>query len=420
MKKRVWETIKTLLIVILFCTLLLLTVAAMPSDMIRSTPWLSTVLQPLAPVLGLPEAELAYVEDAQPVMDAAQPLRISIRNSAGRYTAQWDFGPLDAAFETLGGMLGQALDTAGTFTTVRADRLPQALSQPSVCFDYGFMLSAQLPASWLEATTAQQADVQGRMFILAIEDGQVNLYLSGEECLRAETDINPDTLSALLEQFRPDDSRFAFETDSHLTMLAMIPGSDPAIQAALSSSPCDSRYIESLATALGFNPYDETRYTDNAGVTYFSETSCSLQIATSGQILLTSDSAERFHADGSTTEILVEEARSMIQLAMGDILGDARMYLSGVSRDGDETIVTFDYVLNGIPVSCGSRPAATITFSGRAMTSMELLAAVLTCTDEPMKILPPTQVAAIMPNGSDLVLQYHRSADGTMTAGWVK
>lgn len=419
MKKQVLETAKTLLIIVLFCTLLLLTIAALPKDMIRNTPWLSTVLQPLAPVLGLPEAELTYVEDALPVMDAAQPLRISVHNSAGRYTAQWEFDALDSTFETLGGMLGQALDTCGEFVPVRIDRLPAALSQPSVCFDYGFPLSVQLPASWLEATT-EHADVTGRMFILAEEDGTVNLYLSGEECLMAETAVSADALTALLEQFRPDGSHYAFETESHLTMLAMIPGNDLAIRAASSASPCDSRYIETLATALGFNPYDENRYTDSAGVTYFSEPNCSLQIADSGEILLTSNSADLFQADGSTMEILVETARSLLQQATGSISHDARLYLSGTSRDGDLTTIRFDYVLNGIPVSCGSRPAATVTFSDRSVTSMELLAAILTCSEEPLNILPPAQAAAIIPAGSDLILKYDRAADGTMTAGWVK
>ena len=48
------------------------------------------------------------------------------------------------------------------------------------------------------------------------------------------------------------------------------------------------------------------------------------------------------------------------------------------------------------------------------------MAAALTCSDEPLKILPPAQAAAIIPAGSDLTLKYDRAADGTMTAGWVK
>ena len=249
MKKRVWETVKTLLIVLLFLSLLLLTIAAMPMDMIRGTPWLSTVLQPMAPLLGLPEAELAYVEDAQPVLDAAQPLQISVLNSAGRYTAQWDFASLDLAYETLGGLLGQALDTAGEFTEVNPARLPQILSNPSVSFDYGFPLSASLLASWLEAP-AEVGDIAGETYILSIENELVRLYILGDQCLQTKTDISPDSLQSLLEQFRPDGSRYAFEAESHLTPLALIPGSVPEIRAADSGSLCDTRYIETLATAL--------------------------------------------------------------------------------------------------------------------------------------------------------------------------
>lgn len=419
MKQRMIETLKSLLIVLLICTLLLLTAAAMPMDMIRGTPWLSSVLQPLAPLLGLPQAELAYVEDAQAVQDAAQPRCISVRNSAGRATAQWDFSALDAAYETLGGLLGQALDTAGEFTTVSTRRVTQALAAHSVCFDFGFELPVELLALWLDAELPE-TEATGQRFILAVEGERVQIYLSGGDCLTAATEVSAEGLTALLEQFMPDGSLYAFETRSHLDDLALIPGGDPTLPDAISSSPCDSRYAEALATALGFNPYDETRYTDSAGTTRFSETNCSLQIASSGEILLTSSSADRFLADGDTTEILVEYARAMLDTAVGEVLGDARLYLSGIAREDEKTILTFDYLLSGIPVSCAGEPAAMVCFTGCAMTSMELLAATFTCTEEPLRLLPSAQASAIIPAGSDLELRYDRAANGSMTAGWVK
>lgn len=419
MKNRIREAVKTFLIALLFCSLLLLTAAAMPMDMIRSTPWLSGLLQPLAPLLGLPVAELTYVEDAQQVSDAAQPRCISVRNAAGRYSAQWDFDALDAAFETLGGMLGQALDTAGEFTEVSDQQITRALSGYSVCFDYGFSLEVSLLGSWLGAE-CPETNAAGRRWILAEEDDRVRLYLTGTPSMAAETELSAAALHGLLEQYMPDGSRYAFEAGSHLADLALIPGSDPELLAAVSSSPCDSRYIETLATALGFNPYDETRYTDSAGVTWFSETNCSLQIAASGEIVLTSNSTDRFQADGDSTEVLIEAARTVIQTAVGDILGDARIYLSGIETADDTTVLTFDYVLGGVPVSCDGHPAATVTFAGQSMTSLELLAATFTCTDQPLKILPPAQASAIIPAGSDLVLQYDRAANGTITAGWAK
>ena len=80
MKHRLAETGKNILIVLLSCSLILLTLAVLPSQWIHSTPGLSQLLQPVAPLLGLPEAELTYVAEAAPMPDAARPIAISIKN----------------------------------------------------------------------------------------------------------------------------------------------------------------------------------------------------------------------------------------------------------------------------------------------------------------------------------------------------
>lgn len=419
MKTRIWEAAKSLLIIVLICTLLLLTVAAMPKEMVRGTPWLSNLMQPLAPFLGLQEAELTYVEDAQPVMDAAQPLRITVGNTAGRYTAQWDFASLDSAFDMLGGLLGQALDTAGEMTEISTRHLTVALSGPSVCFDYGFPISTQLLGSWLDASSVN-TDASGEMYILAVEEDQVNLYVTGTEKYRAATSVDPAALTAVLESVKPDGSLYGFETATRLQSLALLPGTNPRMETAEASNPCDTRYTEALATALGFNPYDENRYIDSTGATWFSETSCSLRVDTSGHILLSSTSADRFQADSDTTEALVELSRELVQLTVGDVLGEARIYLNSVTRTGLETTVTFDYVLRGIPVVCSSGPAASLTFSGQSLTEMSVQVMTLACTGETVRLLPPQQAAAILPIGGRLALQYACTGFGALGAGWVK
>lgn len=114
MKRRVQELIKDVVIVVLAVSLIVLAVLSLPAQSIRKSPFLSSLLQPLASLLGLEQAELAYLEVKEPVMDAALPLAISVNTETGRSTAIWDFDALDSAFETLGGALGQALDTAQT------------------------------------------------------------------------------------------------------------------------------------------------------------------------------------------------------------------------------------------------------------------------------------------------------------------
>lgn len=419
MKRGLLELGKSLLIVILILSLLFLTAAAMPMDMIRNTPWLSGLLQPFAPLLGLPEAELAYVADAQTVQSAAQPLSISIQTPAGRHTAQWSFSELDSVYDTLGGLLGQALDTAGAFAPDTEERLQEALSLPSVCFDYGNPLPPSLIASWLDAASDDSLPVSSR-FVLALEGDQVAIWLCGARYSRAVTQINPREFSALLEQFQPDGSQFGFEANSRLAALTLLPAATPVMAAAEAASPCDNRYIESLATALGFNPYDDSRYTDSGGTTHFSENSCSLQISASGEILLLSSSEERFHAASAATEALVEEARALAELAAGGLSADGRLYLSSVSGTDGETVCAFEYVLNGIPVTCGDRPAVTVAFSGRAMTRLEVRAIRFTLSGETVQLLPPAQAAAILPEGGALALRYHYSGSGALGAGWSK
>lgn len=417
MKNSLLEAAKMLLIVVLICTMVLLFAASIPTDVVRSTPWLSTVLQPFSSLLGLPAAELTYVSENQTVQTAAQPLTISIRNSAGLYTAQWDSTSLDTAYETLGGMLGQALDTAEDFEEVRQFRLTEALKQPSVFFDYQFSLPVSLVASWLDAK-ASDTEYQASRFVLALENGSVWLYLMDETPLRAATQVDAEEFSVLLEQFQPDGSAFAFETESHLAPLSIIPSSVPRPIGAQAESVYSTRYVDALANNLGFNPYDTGRYTDSSGVTHFSETGGSLKISADGTIHFTATTA-RITAPGSSMEALVEAARSLLNLAVDISGGSARLYLSGITREENQTTCHFDYVLRGVPVRWPDGSAATVVFTDQTVTELRLNAVTFTFTDTPQYLLPPAQTSAILPKDGRLQLQYHVSGN-QVSAGWAK
>lgn len=418
MKHSLVETAKTVLIVVLVISLTLLFAASIPTNTIQNTPWMSTVLSPLASVLGLPAAELAYVADTQSVQSAAQPITISICNSSGRHTAQWDFDALDGAYETLGSLLGQALETAEPFSLVRQFLLTQALTRPSVCFDYGFSLPAVLAASWLDTELAQETPDSIR-YILTLEEEQVFLYLQGTASYRAVTRVDPVKFSTLLEQFPADGSQFAFETQSHLAPLSILPGTVPVVRAAQTQSLCTSRYIETLANDLGFNPYDDSRYTDSADVTHFSEPGGSLQISADGQIRFTA-TTERITASGSSLESLVEKARSLLSLAVDSTTTGARLYLSGITQTEEQTVCTFDYVLGGIPVRWHDGPGAEVTFVGQTVTGLQVRAVSFTYTGQNQRLLPPVQAAAVLQKDGSLQLQYHVSAAGEAAVGWAK
>ena len=417
MKRRLVELGKDILIVLLISSLLLLSMMAIPVETIRGSERLSRMLQPLAPLLGLSQAELAYVETTQPVLDAAQPVVISVNSPAGRTTAMWDFAALDGAYDTFGGQLGQALDTAQLLTKVGDTQVRQALTAPGVYFRYGTSLPASLLASWLGAVL-QTESVDADAFLLAVEDGAVVLYFLGEHAYRSQTQLEAAALEALMEPYRPDGSRFAFEADYDLAYDVLLPGGSVELPAAVASSPCDSRYIDELATALGFNPYDETRYTDDDGVTFLSEPNCALEIAASGHVVLTSSAQERFRAASAELAAQVEQARQLVELVNG-VSGAGRVYLSGVMASEEQTVCSFSYLFSGIPVS-GAQQAATVTFSGRDMVRLEAQVYSFALTGETLYPLPVAQAAAVRPAGADLQLQYRIDSSRSLLLGWVK
>jgi len=415
--KRLVELLKSILIVLLLCSLVLLTVAAVPTHTLREIPWLSSLLQPFAPLLGLPQAELTYVAAAPTIVDAAKPVAISVRNSAGRSTAQWDFTALDARFDSLGSFLGQALDTAEIFTKVSQPQLEAALSGSGAYFCYGDALPPSLLASWLGGTL-EAAVPDTTSCLLALHNDAVRLYLIGETCYVADTPLAAGELTALLESFRPDGSQFAFEAGYKLAPLSLIPGDSPALPGGSVSVPLTSRYVEQLATDLGFNPYGESRYTDTGGAIHFSEANCALTVEPGGKIVLTSAAEDRFTAPGPDLPALVEAARQLTALALGDEVGDGRLYLSGVTVTDAETVCTFDYLFAGTPVILDGGCAASVTFSGLAMTQMTVRLCCFSTNDTFLYPLPVAQAAALLPDGSELLLQYRLTPGGTLDAGW--
>ncbi len=417
--KRILEAAKTVLIIILFVGMLLLTAASLPTDSVRNSLFLSTVLRPLGPALGLPQAELAYVEEAQPVMDAALPLMISVRNTAGRYTAMWDFRELDRIFEEMGGLLGEALDTAENLTEATHAQVLQALSGSGVWFSYENSLPANMVAVWLDADTEQQLP-EANGFVLSVEDSGVVLYLLEEDGYsRAETKLSTERLMGLLENYRPDGTKIAFETDSALYPLTLLPAEGSTVPEVQRYNPCTGRYLETLATNFGFNPYGDSVYTDTAGDTYFSETNCSLRVTADGDMTLRSTAQQRFRAQDAGDDALAEEARRLVALAVGEVMEDARLYMTSMERQGTETTVTFDYAVSGIPVKSGEKSGASVTFSGTAVTEMNIRLAAFSVLEQPCSVLPATQAAAIMPEGSALRMRY--LDDGSqVSAGWWK
>ncbi len=417
MKQRLIEIGKNIVIVLLSGTLLLLSLFAIPTASIEDRPWLAELLQPVAPLLGLSEAELTQVAQAEPVRDAARPIAISVMDRGGRHTAMWDRGVLDLTFERFAPHLGQALELAGQFAYVSPEQVQAALSDRSVYLRYAAPLPASLIASWLGASLEASIGEVDTCILSAAGD-TVQLYLLGPAASYCtDTGIDPEELCALLQTFTPDGSAFAFETSYDLSPLSLLPGAAPAVPAITASDPCDSRYIDTLATAMGFNPYGESRYTDDRGNVRFSETGASLEIAAGGTITYRGES-RRFTADSDHPEALAETARQLTELIFAGVPGEGRLYLTAFSQEEDTTVCRFNYVLAGIPLRL-AEDAVRITFTGNTVTEAVVQVWSFTGSGKTVYPLPVPQAAAMLPDGDALEMGYCINTDLTLSAGWI-
>ena len=420
--RKLLELGKDILIVLLTLVILCLLLLALPSMTVTDTPWLAGLLRPVASVFGLSQAELTYtpMAAAQSVTDAAQPVAISVRNPAGRTSFQYDFSSLDAVFEQLGASFAQALETAGEPERVSFSALHAALGVTGVAFRYPGELAPQLVASWLNVQTELEQSAQ--WYLLAAEDGGVRLYLAADTVYACQTQLSAETLEQLLQSYTPDGSFFAAEDTtgrfSSVQDLCLIPAQTPQVYTASSANPCDARFCNALATSLGFNPYGDARYTDDAGNTSFTETGYLLRISASGRLSLKSDGqSSRFQAASAQQEDLVERARSLLSTMAGGLMGDARLYLTSVYESGGQTICTFDYYLHALPVTLSGGHAAEVRFSGTSVVQAELQLKTYTLDTHTLPVLPAAQAAAIVPYGDALQLVY-RDSGTQLDAGW--
>ena len=423
MRRKKWlELGKDVLLVLLALTLAALTILALPAKTVTDTPWLAALVRPFASVMGLSRGELldTPMADTGSVTGAAQPIAVSVRNPAGRTSFQYDFSALDAAFEQFGAALGQALETAEDPMRTTALRVQAALGKTSVAFCYPGQIPSGLAASWLHVES--DLTESAKWFILASEDAGVTLYLVGDELFSCRTQIPAEELEQLLQSCTPDGSFFAFESSagyfSEVQPLSLLPGTTPAIHEVQTANPCDARFSDTLASTLGFNPYGDARYTDDAGNTTYTETGYALLVEASGRLELRSDgAASRFQAQSTDPAELVERARGLLSTMSAGALADARLYLTEFRQDGADAVCTFDYCLGGIPLVLSGGHAAQVRFSGTSVTQASLLLKTYTLTTQTLSVLPPAQAAAILPAGSEMRLIYSDTGSG-VTAGW--
>ena len=421
MKHRLTELGKDVLIALLVLANLVLGIMCLPKKTLTETKWLASALRPFAGLFGLNEAELTYTAPATggTITGAAQPIAISLNTEAGRQSAQYDFAALDDLYGQYGSLLAQALESAAELQSCTRAQLYAALRANSAAFCFPGAIAPEVLGVWL-GVRAPEAEA-AQWYVLAQEQDTVTLYLLGQQCYAAQTDLSSQTFAALQASAVPDGSFFAFESGeapySGLDALSLVRAGKTAY-IGISANPCDARFISALATQTGINPYGDARYVDNSGATSFTETGLTLRISAQGLITLRITQPDSRYQSASVAQSdRIEAARSLISSLTGDAYGDARVYLQTYTQTGNDAVCTFAYYLSGIEVAPQSG-AIEIRFSGTQITQASVPYRVYSLDTQPSALLPAAQAAACLPDGSSLRLLYADDGSGQLSLGW--
>ena len=422
MKHRLLEIGKDLLIVLLVLVNLVLAIMCLPRKTLTETKWLAGALRPFAGLFGLNEAELTYTlpSSGNTITGAAQPVLISLNTEAGRQSAQYSFDALDELYSQYGSLLAQALESGAALQSSTRAAFNRALLGQSAVFCYPGAVSPEVVGAWLNVRAPSGAAAQ--WYLLAAEPDGIALYLLGEECQVMHTGLPADALLQQLQTAIPDGSFFALEAEdgpyASLDALSLISASPAAVHDATGSTPCDARFISTLATKIGINPYGDARFVDNDGTTSFTETGLSLRVSAQGNILLQIQQEDaRFQSASSSASDRIEAARSLLSELTGDQYGEARVYLQSYTEQDGEAVCTFGYYLSGIAVRA-QEGGIEIRFTGSRITRASVLCRSYNLQSQTAALLPAAQAAACLPKGGTLRLLYAEDAAGQLSVGW--
>ena len=360
------------------------------------------------------------------------PVRVAVTGAYDRYGA---YLTTDAeAFSDLGLLLKEALGSAGTLSACREIDFLSGLKSVSVYYDF----LSPLPLSVLAELVGGSADdsfdsITVRQIVLSAATGDVRLYVwDGEDNYRF-CQVPPLTASDLTEAVNSCSfgvASFALdevELDpaySHIAPLSLLLAELPALPVLSASNPLVD--TDEILIALGFNPSTKNRYSDSSGTEIIRETNRSLQIRNSGTVVYESGDEPiiKIAAEGDLPTLLeaVDGSSALLWTLLGDLSGEAALYLQSVSQTGETTVLHFGYHVNGVPVCFSDGgTAAEITLTGTTVTELSLRFRQYTTSGEDSLLLPLQQALAIAADeyaGKELSIGY---ADGgtDVSAQWL-
>ena len=379
-----------------------------------------------------PTAGGASMEDssAGKSVSLIAPVRVAVSGSYGRYgSITLTTSTASEEFSQLGPLLSDVLNTAQGYIPCTQEEFFSALDDPSVYYDFLTALPLSILAELVN--TELDASLSARYLVITVQNqNRVFLYLQddADRCFSCPSTLSPSDLDKLIGQFEQGNALFAFECEKEYAdgarsihpLSLFLPDAElslPVLQAentlALSGS---------LLSALSFNPYTQTRWTEGSGTEVVVDGDRTLRLENNGTLSYRSGGSSALTLGNalSLSETVTETLTLLNHLLPDET--DAGLYLTGISTASESTTMTFSYQYQGIPIRlAGEESAAQVTVSSGAVSSITMTCRAYHAGEETGILLPLRQALAIASSqtGAELLIGYADFGDGTAAPQWL-
>lgn len=422
MPKRLKETGKSVLIVLLFCSAIVL---AGQTELFRNFTDVFPFLSGIGRLIG-PERD-GPATDSKPVISAAAaPLYAVVTRNGDHCGIKYDSTALNAFYTRFGGILGDALSSSMTPTEIGEDEWKFALTSVGVYLDFGnkLPLSTLLKSRDSKLTSDPSAASVRRICIAALQNqSRVYIYYINEtngSYYRTLTSVNQNLLASYTSEYLPNDAKFAFElgdaysiTEPYTLLLkttkAMTVSSSNPVGVLISR--------DKVMEQFGVNSLLGSQINESANSSLFIAEHFILRVNADGTVVYrvsgnNSGSILKIKSSGSvpTDYEMLESARILVSATLGSSCGaGTSLLLSEFGYSADEKVfnIYFDYYVNGIPVKLlSSRHAASITVSGGYIVTANLIFRNYWQSGTVENVLPERQAAVLVSNTAEPLLIY--------------
>ena len=265
-RRRTVEILKTLVIVILSISALLMLLQVQPFFEAKSNP-IDTIKSIVSSIRN--DAYNASNEASNITDGANTPLQMAYVSSGGRCVLQYSINELESNYISIATLLGEAIGSANQLRETDEAEWREKLSDPGVYLDYMGAIPIEVLAGWVGAQAPDDfPQVSIRRLILIKRDDSADLYFRdeiSEKYYACRTEVRfADIVQALDDTMVQNGGAFAFELGTgyeNIDPYTLLSG-EPArlscfsIASTLQSVEAQKR----LMLELGFNPDSEARY----------------------------------------------------------------------------------------------------------------------------------------------------------------